>query len=106
MRRAMNFIDGQWVELEGRQYLRVFNPAPAQPLGGARWWWVGGGDGAAEAAARAFQDWRRTPAVERVQYLFRLKNLLEDHFEELARSITLENGKILEESRGELRRAA
>jgi len=105
MRRAMNFIDGQWVELEGQQYLPVFNPATAETLGEVPLSSVEVVDRAAEAAARAFQDWRRTPAVERVQYLFRLKNLLEADFEELARGITLENGKTLEESRGELRRA-
>ena len=41
---------------------------------------------------------------ERVQYLFRFKQLLEDHFEEIARLTTQENGKTLAESRGELRR--
>ena len=104
MQRAMNFIDGQWVELEG-QHLPVFNPATAETLGEVPLSPSEVVDRAAQAAARAFQDWRRTPAVERVQYLFRLKNLLEADFEELARSITLENGKTLEESRGELRRA-
>lgn len=43
--------------------------------------------------------------MERVQYLFKLKNLLEAKFEELSRTITMENGKTLEESRGEMRRA-
>ncbi|MBN1920954.1 MAG: CoA-acylating methylmalonate-semialdehyde dehydrogenase, partial [Anaerolineae bacterium] len=60
---------------------------------------------AAEAAQRAFFEWRKTPPVQRIQYLFKLKTLLEAHFEELARSITLENGKVLDDARGELRRA-
>ncbi|HUN24325.1 MAG TPA: CoA-acylating methylmalonate-semialdehyde dehydrogenase, partial [Anaerolineales bacterium] len=45
------------------------------------------------------------PATERIQALFRLKNLLETHFDELARSITIENGKILDDARAEMRRA-
>ena len=45
------------------------------------------------------------PPSERVQYLFRLKNLLEEQFKDLARTITMECGKTLEESRGEMRRA-
>ncbi|HEX3270140.1 MAG TPA: CoA-acylating methylmalonate-semialdehyde dehydrogenase, partial [Ktedonobacterales bacterium] len=49
-------------------------------------------------------DWRRTPATERVQYLFTLKNLLEEHFDEIARLTTQECGKTLAESQGELRR--
>ena len=62
-------------------------------------------DQAAQAAARAFVDWRRMPAVDRVQYLFKLKYLLDENFEEMSRTITLENGKTLGESRGEMRRA-
>jgi malonate-semialdehyde dehydrogenase (acetylating)/methylmalonate-semialdehyde dehydrogenase len=59
---------------------------------------------AVDAASAAFPEWRATPAPERIQYLFRLKQLLEDHFEEIARITTMENGKTLAESRGELRR--
>ena len=55
--------------------------------------------------AGAFVEWRRTPAVDRVQFLFKLKYLLDENFEELSRTITLENGKTLGESRGEMRRA-
>ena len=46
------------------------------------------------------------PVTERVQYLFKLKGLLEEHFEEIARTITMECGKTLVESRGEMRRAS
>ncbi len=60
---------------------------------------------AVEAAAAAFRIWRRTPAEDRIQPLFKLKMLLEDHLDELARIITLENGKTFGESKGELRRA-
>ena len=45
------------------------------------------------------------PATQRIQYLFKLKALMEEHFEELARQITLENGKMLDDARGEMRRA-
>lgn len=62
-------------------------------------------DQAAQAAGAAFAEWRRTPAVDRVQYLFRFKDLLEENFEDLARTITMECGKTLAESRGEMRRA-
>jgi malonate-semialdehyde dehydrogenase (acetylating)/methylmalonate-semialdehyde dehydrogenase len=51
------------------------------------------------------ESWRRVPAGERVQYLFKLKDLLEDNFEELSRTVTVENGKTLAEARGEIRRA-
>ena len=60
---------------------------------------------AAETAAKAFYNWRRTPVGERIQPLFKLKSLLEAHRDELALSITDECGKTLAESRGELQRA-
>ena len=60
---------------------------------------------AIEAAAAAYPEWRRTPAEDRIQPLFKLKQLLEEHIDELARIITLENGKTLAEAKGELRRA-
>jgi malonate-semialdehyde dehydrogenase (acetylating)/methylmalonate-semialdehyde dehydrogenase len=62
-------------------------------------------DQAVQAAAEAFVNWRRTPPTERVQYLFKLKNLMEENFEDLACTITLECGKTLAESKGEMRRA-
>src|SRR3972149_11263368 len=104
MQQAKNFIDGKWVEVLGRDKLPVFNPATGETLGEVPLSSAEDVDQAAQAAARAFPEWRRTPATDRVQYLFRLKNLMEEHFEELARSITLENGKVLEEARGERRR--
>jgi malonate-semialdehyde dehydrogenase (acetylating) / methylmalonate-semialdehyde dehydrogenase len=62
--------------------------------------------GQAIAAARqAFPEWANTPVPDRAQVMFRFKQLLEDHFEDLARVVTLENGKTLPESRGEVRRA-
>jgi malonate-semialdehyde dehydrogenase (acetylating)/methylmalonate-semialdehyde dehydrogenase len=59
---------------------------------------------AVEAAKRAFPSWRATPAVDRARVLFRLKALLDQHHEELARSLTREHGKILAETMGEIRR--
>ena len=59
---------------------------------------------AVEAARAAFPSWRRTPPPDRIQYLFRLKQLLEEHFDEIARLTTTENGKTLAESKAELRR--
>ncbi len=60
---------------------------------------------AVEAAAAAFPEWRRTPPEDRIQPLFKLKMLLEEHLDELSRIITTENGKTLAEAKGELRRA-
>ncbi|HET6935661.1 MAG TPA: CoA-acylating methylmalonate-semialdehyde dehydrogenase [Candidatus Angelobacter sp.] len=100
-----NFVHGQWIESKATEWVDVVNPATGEviartPLSSAAE--VGK---AVESAAKAFPEWRRTPPEDRIQYLFKLKMLLEDHLEELARIITLENGKTLGEAKGELRRA-
>src|SRR5437867_12420224 len=99
-----NYINGEWRASKASEYLLVTNPATAErlaevPLGGEA-------DVAAavDAASAAFVEWRRTPPQERIQYLFKLKQSLEDHFDEIARLVTMENGKTLTEAKAELRR--
>lgn len=100
-----NYINGQWCYSNAAEHLDVVNPATAIALAKVPLSAKQDLDQAADAAQTAFQTWRRTPATQRVQYLFRLKMLMEEQFEELASTITLECGKTLDESRGELRRA-
>ncbi len=104
LERLKNFIDGAWVDAGAGACHVVRNPATGEaigecPLGGAAQV-----DAAVQAAARAFPAWRKTPVEDRIQYLFKLKQLLEQHFEELAATCTRENGKTLAESRGSVRR--
>jgi malonate-semialdehyde dehydrogenase (acetylating)/methylmalonate-semialdehyde dehydrogenase len=101
MDEIRNYIDGVWQNSSAVEHLDVTNPATGETLGRVPLSTPGEVDQAAQAAAGAFVDWRRTPVVDRVQYLFKLKYLLDENFEELSRTITLENGKTLGESRGE-----
>ncbi|MGI0486312.1 CoA-acylating methylmalonate-semialdehyde dehydrogenase [Pantanalinema rosaneae CENA516] len=100
-----NYINGQWVASSTTEFLEVVNPATTEVLATVPLSLASEVDQAAQAAATAFIHWRRTPASDRIQYLFKLKALLEEHLESLARTITMECGKTLAESRGELRRA-
>ncbi len=100
-----NYINGQWCASSAREHLDVINPATAEVLARVPLSTANEVNQAAQAASEAFTNWRRTPPTERVQYLFKLKNLLEEHFEDLARTITTECGKTLAESKGEMRRA-
>ncbi len=59
---------------------------------------------AVESSAAAYPAWRETPAPDRIQYLFKFKQLLEQHYDEIAPITTLENGKTLAEAKAELRR--
>jgi malonate-semialdehyde dehydrogenase (acetylating) / methylmalonate-semialdehyde dehydrogenase len=100
-----NYINGAWCPSSATVYGDVINPATTEVLATVPLSPADEVDQAVQAAAQAFDSWRRMPVTERVQYLFKLKGLLEAEFESLARTITLECGKTLAESRGELRRA-
>ncbi len=99
-----NFIAGRWVAPSGGPGLELFNPATGEPLGHSPAGSPAEVDAAVAAAQAAFPAWRSSPAADRVQFLFKLKNLLETHFDQLAALITTENGKTLAEAKGELRR--
>ncbi|NWG13016.1 MAG: aldehyde dehydrogenase family protein [Acidobacteria bacterium] len=103
--RMLNYIDGVWSDAAGAELLDVHDPATGEMLARVPLSAPGEIDRAARAAAAAQRAWKRTPAPARIQFLFKLKALLEEHFEELAGTITTENGKTLEEARGEMRRA-
>jgi malonate-semialdehyde dehydrogenase (acetylating)/methylmalonate-semialdehyde dehydrogenase len=104
-RQLHNYVGGTWVESSTTEYLDITNPATTEVLGQVPLSPASEVGQAAEAAAAAFPAWRRTPAPDRIQYLFKLKALLEEHLDELARTITMECGKTLEESKSEMRRA-
>ena len=105
MRRLKNYIGGQWVESRAEDGRPILNPATAETLAWVPFSTPEEVDAAVEAAATAFPEWREVPAVERVQPLFRLKRLMEEHLDELAGLIVDEHGKTLKEALGELRRA-
>lgn len=104
MEQIFNYINGEWKAAQTAETYPVHNPATAELLAETPLCGPEEVDAAVRAAEAAFPTWRRTPVTERVQYLYRLKNLLEENFEDLSRAITIENGKTLEEARGEMRR--
>src|SRR5262245_64336381 len=100
-----NYIGGRWVASDATRFGEVRNPATDTvlakvPLGGAA-----DVDRAVQAALKAYPAWRATPPVHRLKPLFKLKNLLEEQYEDIARTVTREHGKTLEESRSSVRRA-
>lgn len=99
-----NYIDGEWVASKAAELAEVVNPATGKTLARVPMSTADEVDAAVEAARQAFPEWRRTPPLSRVRCLFRLKELLEENFEELSRVQTMEHGKTIDESRGETRR--
>ena len=103
--KVKNYIANQWTQSSGSEMLEVLNPATQEVLGHVPLSPAADVEQAVQAASEAFPGWRRTPAVERVQYLFKLKALMDEHFDDLARTITLECGKTFDEAKGEMKRA-
>jgi malonate-semialdehyde dehydrogenase (acetylating)/methylmalonate-semialdehyde dehydrogenase len=100
-----NFIDGRFVGAKATAALDVYNPAHGCVIARTPLCAAGDLDAAVAAASRAYPGWREAPAAVRARAMFRFKEALETHFEELARLVTVENGKTLDESRGSVRRA-
>ena len=102
----MNFIGGQWVESVGHWTFNNFNPADSDDCVGTFQRSNSEDIAAAVAAARtAFPAWKRTPAPKRAEILFRAGQLLAERKEALAREMTREMGKPLEETRGDVQEA-
>jgi malonate-semialdehyde dehydrogenase (acetylating)/methylmalonate-semialdehyde dehydrogenase len=100
----LNYVNGAWRKSTATEFVNVINPASGELIARTPMSTKADVDAVVQAAAAAFPAWRRTPAGERIQYLFKLKVLLEDHIDELAKLITLENGKTFAEAKAELRR--
>ena len=98
-----NYINGEWVESKG-ELVDVINPANCKVIAKVPISSKEEMEEAIAAAKAAFPDWRKTTPLARSRLLFRLKELLEENFEELSRIQTQEHGKTIDESRGETRR--
>ncbi|MGH7957851.1 MAG: aldehyde dehydrogenase family protein, partial [Opitutaceae bacterium] len=99
-----NLIGGRWMAPTVAAFGEVFNPSRGEvigrvPLGGAA-----EVDASVQAAARAFRSWATMPVLRRTAILFDYKRQLETHADAVARLITRENGKTLDEARGDVRR--
>jgi malonate-semialdehyde dehydrogenase (acetylating)/methylmalonate-semialdehyde dehydrogenase len=99
-----NFIGGRWVKAHATEFFDVHNPAAGEVIGRTPLSTSADVDAAVQAAANAFSAWRATPVNQRAQVLYRLKALMEAQFDELARIVTTEHGKTLDEARGSVRR--
>jgi malonate-semialdehyde dehydrogenase (acetylating)/methylmalonate-semialdehyde dehydrogenase len=101
----LNYINGEWLKPDVTEYVDVINPATGVVEARTPMCGRDAVNAAAQAASEALPGWRHTPAQDRVQYLFRLKFLMEDGLDEITRTITNECGKTYEEAKAEMRRA-
>jgi malonate-semialdehyde dehydrogenase (acetylating)/methylmalonate-semialdehyde dehydrogenase len=102
--RVRNFIGGEFVESSSARTLPVIDPATARPIADVPLSTAAEVTAAIDAATEAFAEWRQTPPHIRVQPFYRLKGLFEERYDEIARVLTQEHGKVIDEARGSVRR--
>src|SRR5438105_4729417 len=96
--RLQNFVNGTWVDSSGTSTVDVKNPATGKVLAKTPLSTAADVDRAVTAAQAAFPAWRSTPPVQRARALFKLKTLLDEHKDEIAKICTTEHGKTYAEA--------
>jgi malonate-semialdehyde dehydrogenase (acetylating)/methylmalonate-semialdehyde dehydrogenase len=99
-----NYINGEWEGSDTEEVGDVWCPATGEKIAQVPYGTRVDLDRAVAAAKEAYPEWRMTPPLSRARYLFRLKELLEEYFEDIAETLVREEGKTIDESRGEVRR--
>lgn len=99
-----NWIGGEWVDSLAERNDPVYNPATEEVLAHVPLSTKEDVERAVQAAKEAFKTWSRTPVPRRARILFKYQQLLVKHWEELARLVTMENGKSYGEAYGEVLR--
>ena len=105
MTKILNYINNEWVEPKVSEYADVINPATGEVIAKTPLCGKAEVEAATKAASEAFPAWRATPTQDRIQYLFKLRDLLKANHDEIARTITNECGKTFGEAKAEMVRA-
>lgn len=99
-----NYISGDLIPAAASHHTPVYNPSRGEVIAQAPESDRQTVDQAVQVAKTAFLAWAETPVVERARVMLRFAHLLEENFDQLARLVTREHGKTLEEARGDVRR--
>ncbi len=105
MKEIRNYINGEWSPSRSVKFLDVENPGTGESIARVPAGCAEDIDIAATKAAAAYEKWRDVPAEKRIQYLFRMKTILEENSDEIAAICTRESGKTFTESKAEIIRA-
>eukprot|EP00112_Aurelia_sp_Birch-Aquarium-sp1_P003118 Seg1348.11 transcript_id=Seg1348.11/GoldUCD/mRNA.D3Y31 product="Methylmalonate-semialdehyde dehydrogenase" protein_id=Seg1348.11/GoldUCD/D3Y31 len=97
-------IDGQFIESQTKEWIPLYNPATNEVIGNVPKATQAEMDAAANAAAKAFPKWANTSIMARQQIMFRFQSLIKDNMDKLAANVTLEQGKTIPDSEGDVMR--
>lgn len=103
-KRLQNFINGQWVSSNTDKYEPVVNPATEEEIASVPLSTKSDLDQAVNTAQKAFETWKSVAVPKRARVMFNFHQLLTEHKKELAKIITIENGKSIAEALGEVQR--
>src|SRR5699024_3695411 len=90
-----NYVNGEWVTPKSSETAPVYNPATGEVIAHVPISSSEDVDNAVELANQAYKEWKEVPVPKRARLMFKLQNILVDHWDELSESITMENGKEL-----------
>jgi malonate-semialdehyde dehydrogenase (acetylating)/methylmalonate-semialdehyde dehydrogenase len=96
------FAGGDWHESKTEKYMDCYDPSTGEVIAHAPQCTVEEVEATVAAAKAAFPAWADTPPNKRVQVLFKMKTLLDQHLEELTRLVATENGKVWDEAMGDV----
>ncbi|MEF8942719.1 MAG: CoA-acylating methylmalonate-semialdehyde dehydrogenase [Desulfohalobiaceae bacterium] len=99
-----NYINGEWELSASTEIGKVRCPATGDQIAEVPYSTAAEVDQAVSAASEAFEEWRRVPPLTRARYMFALKEVFEENFEDISKTLVREMGKTMDESRGEVRR--
>lgn len=99
-----NYVNGEWIDSTSGKVIDIENPSTGEIIGQVPMSSADETKAAIEAAHEAWWSWRETPPITRARIFFRLKEIMEQHFENVARIMVQEQGKTIDEARGETRR--
>src|SRR5699024_3610034 len=96
-----NYVNGEWVEAKSSETAPVYNPATGEVIAHVPISSSEDVNHAVELANQAYKEWKEVPVPKRARLMFKLQNILVDHWDELSELVTNENGKNLKEDSGE-----
>ncbi len=105
VKRLKFFANGEWRESNTTKYMDIWDPSTGLKIAETPCCTEDEVNLVIKSAHDAYPSWSNTPAVKRVQILFKFRDLLDVHMDELTHLVCQENGKVWEEAKGDVLKA-
>lgn len=102
MKKLKFYANGEWKESKTSKFMEIWNPSTGEKLAETPCCTIDEVNSAIEAASEAYPVWSATPVIKRVQILYKFRELINDHQDELTLICANEHGKVWEESKGDI----